>query len=181
MKEIKSAGIGVSALDGAYMLSHGKCSMHIHIARILLGILFIIIGAVLIMIPERGIVSDSNFTSAFYMIGILCCCYGIFYLVTKNSRMVYDATGAPVVHRQLYYDLEEEGAVADFISGAGSALPTSRTQGGIMLRAYVAADGSMACLQSCRYHDLTYETITAPTMLNADNAKAMAEYIKRNK
>ena len=155
--------------------------MHIHIAHILLGILIIIIGILLIMIPEEGIVSDKNFTSAFYMIGILGCCYGIFHLIMKNSRMVYDTTGSPVIYRQLYYDLEEENAVTDFISGKAATLPPSRIQGGIMLRAYVAKDGSMACLQPCRYHDLAYEVLTAPSMLNADNARAMAEYIKYNK
>lgn len=181
MKEIKSAGTSVSALDGAYMLSQGKCTMHVHIAHILLGILIIVIGALLIMIPEKGIVTDKNFTSAFYMIGILSCCYGIYYLFTKNSRMVYDVTGSPIVYRQLYYDLEQERAVTDFISGKAESLPSSITQGGIMLRAYVAKNGSMACLQPYRYHDLAYEPVSAPTMLSAGSAETMAEYIKRNK
>ncbi len=44
MKENTQAGTGVSALNGAFMLSKGKCAMHLHFAHILLGIAIIVIS-----------------------------------------------------------------------------------------------------------------------------------------
>ncbi|MBR2254177.1 MAG: hypothetical protein IJ895_07195, partial [Prevotella sp.] len=71
MKENTQAGTGVSALNGAFMLSKGKCAMHLHFAHILLGIAIIVISILLILIPQEGIVTNKNFTSAFYMFGII--------------------------------------------------------------------------------------------------------------
>ena len=180
MKENTQAGTGVSALNGAFMLSKGKCSIHLHFAHILLGIAIIVISILLILIPQEGIVTNKNFTSAFYMFGIIGMCYGLYYIIAKNSRMIYEPTGSPVVYRQLYYDLDDENAVTGFINGKSATLPQSCTQGGIMLRTYVAQDGSMACLQACKYHDLVFEPLLAPAMLDKGKAKVMTEYIKSN-
>jgi hypothetical protein len=46
------------------------------------------------------------------------------------------------------------------------------------MRIYVAQDGSMACLQACKYHEFVFELLLAPAMLDEGKAKVMAEYIK---
>lgn len=178
MKEKETAGTSVSALNGAYMLKHCKCAMRTNVKNLMTGIAIIIASIILIMIPQEGIVTDKNFTSAFYMFGILGTCYGIYFMLSKNRKTVYEPTGSTVVHRLLYYDFEEQGAIDDFINGKAATLPPSRTQGGIMLRAYVAQDGSMACLQPCKYHDLVYEPLCSPTVLSGELSSAMTEYVR---
>lgn len=167
-------GTGVSTLDGAYMLSKGKCTKRIDVRNILKGIVLMTVGILLIMIPENGIVTNTNFTSAFYMFGLIACGYALYVLLVKNSCMVYEPTGSRVVYKQLYYDIEALNEVNAFARDEKvQTLPESLMQGGTRLRAFVATDGSMACVQVSHYHELTYENVTAPVTIEDDRVKAL--------
>lgn len=181
MNEKIAASTNVPALNGAYIYKNCKCANKISVPNVMMGILVILVSIMLIMIPQEGIVTDKNFTSAFYMFGILGSLYGIYKLIAKNSCIVYQPTGSKVVYRQLYYNLDEQDEIEAFISGKAASLPKSSTQGGIRLCTYVSADGSMAIAQISKYHELNYELLGAPVTLTGDRAKVMAEYVKRNK
>ncbi len=181
MNEKIIASTSVPALDSAYVLEKCQCAKRPSAVSILLGIIIIIVSIVLIIIPQEGIVTDKNFTSAFYMFGLLGSLYGIYYLASKSRQLTYQPTGSKVAYRQLYFSLDEADQVKDFVSGKTASLPKASTQGGVRLRAYVAQDGSMATVQVSRYHELTYELQGAPVILTGESAKALAEYIKSNK
>lgn len=167
-------GTGVSTLDGAYMLSKGKCAKRIDVRNILKGVVLMAVGILLIIIPEKGIVTNTNFTSAFYMFGLIACGYALYVLLAKNGCMVYEPTGSRVVYKQLYYGIEALDDVKAFVKGGKvQTLPESLMQGGTRLRAFIAVDGSMACVQVSHYHELTYENVTAPVIIDDDRVKAL--------
>ncbi len=173
MKEKTVAGTAVSALDGNYMLSSCGCIKSIHLLHILFGVVITIAGVILVLLPEEGIITNKDFTSAVSMAGLLIGLYGLYYVLFRNRRMVSQATGSPVKHYQNYYEPAELQQLKDFIQGTGTTLPVSRQQGGVYLNAYIADDYSVACVQLSQYQDLAYEPVTEPTKLSAEKTQIL--------
>ena len=174
-------GTGVSTLDDAYMLSKGKCVKRMDVGNVVKGIVIMLVGIMLIMIPQVGIVSNPNFTSAFYMFGLIGCCYALYVLLAKNRCMVYEPTGSKVVYKQMYYDIDALDKVKAFVNNDKvQELPQSLMQGGTRLRTFVAADGSMACVQISHYRELTYENVGDPVIITGEKVLTLRS-LRRSK
>ena len=182
MKESNNiAGAGVPALDGAYMINSGKCTNSISITNIIIGVAIVAVGVLIMFMQQQGMVTDKNFSSAVSMAGLLMSIYGIYFAIAKKRTMVCQQTGCPMRHYQIYFDADQLPTVKAFVKGVGESLPQSKTQGNVKLNAFIAKDGTMACVQLSTFHDLIYEPVDAPMFTTEVVAQELNEYMKKNK